>query len=79
MRRHEEAILEYSRCIELDPENEKYYIGRATVYSNIGLKKLAKEDLKNALKIDPNNKEARESLSELSVIDRIKFKFKPIK
>ena len=79
MRRHEEAILEYSRCIELEPENEEYYIGRALVYTNIGLKKLAKADLKKALKINPNNKEARKNMSELSFIERIMFKFKPIK
>jgi tetratricopeptide (TPR) repeat protein len=54
---YEEAIDNYSKAIELDPQYEKAYIARAALYEKVQKIDLAAEDYKKATAFDPKDKE----------------------
>lgn len=53
----EEAAEEYSIAIELDPENIAAHVNRAEILLQHGEFELAMEDLKAAIKLDPNGED----------------------
>ena len=46
--RNEDAIADYSRALELEPNSDALDIGRAALYSEVGNGAAAIEDLKRA-------------------------------
>src|SRR5688572_5414546 len=54
---YEEAIDNYSKAIELDPQFDKAYIARAVCYEKVNKKDLAVEDYKKASAFEPKEKE----------------------
>ena len=52
---YEDALQEYDRAIEVDPEYAEAYYGRGITYINIGYPEEAILDLDHALLLDPNN------------------------
>jgi tetratricopeptide (TPR) repeat protein len=64
----DDALAEFSRVIEQNPQLAEAYYYRALTYLNKGKNKEAKADLQKLLELDPNNKfaaEAREFLKSL--------------
>ncbi len=51
--KHDEAIAEYSKVIELDPKHIKAYLNRGHTYSQIGDYDKAIEDYNLAIELDP--------------------------
>jgi tetratricopeptide (TPR) repeat protein len=62
LKQAEEALLE---AIKLDPFNPHYYATLGQIYIKAGLKKRAKKQFEQALKIDPSNEKARKGLKIL--------------
>ncbi len=54
---YKDAIAQYSRAIELDPDYEKAYVSRALAYSGTGEHKSAAEDYDRALVFDEKDEE----------------------
>ena len=54
---HDEAILEYTRAIELDPGMTDAHFSRASVYLEIGDAESALDDLRTAGRLEPDNAE----------------------
>ena len=55
--KYEDAIVQYTRAIDLDPDNDKVYIQRASAYSRIGDHKSAGEDYDRALVFEKKDAE----------------------
>ena len=53
-----EAISDYSKAIEITPNNSSLYYNRATIYGNTNQWDKAVEDLNKTLELDPQNKSA---------------------
>ena len=53
----EEAAEEYTIAVELDPENIAAYVNRAEILLQHGEFEIAMEDLKNAVKLDPDGED----------------------
>jgi tetratricopeptide (TPR) repeat protein len=53
--KYDEAITEFSKAIELDPNYELAYYDRGTVYHKIGQYELAIDDFSMALEVDPDS------------------------
>ena len=56
--RHQEALKNYNRAIEIAPKNYQLFYNRGIVYSNLNLQQLALDDFDEALKLNPAFKEA---------------------
>ncbi len=54
---YQDAIVQYTRAIELDPDYDKAYVNRALAYSRTGEHKNAAEDYDRALVFDDKNEE----------------------
>jgi tetratricopeptide (TPR) repeat protein len=54
---HEEAVVEYSIAMELDPENIMVYVNRAEILLQHGEFEYAMDDLKAAIDLDPNGED----------------------
>ena len=54
----QEAIAQFDRAIELDPEHTVAYISRCAAYNSIGRQKRALEDCHEAVRLDPQVAEA---------------------
>ena len=52
--RYLESIADYSKAIELDPNNSYLYFGRGMSYKYLGQKEEALKDLKMSLLLDPS-------------------------
>ena len=52
-----DAIDQFTRAIDLDPDNDKAYLQRGIAYTRLGEHKLAAEDYDRALVFDGNNAE----------------------
>jgi tetratricopeptide (TPR) repeat protein len=61
----EKAVFCYERVLELDPKNARALTNVAAMYDLRGEADLAKDALKRALEIDPNETVAKEHLAEL--------------
>lgn len=56
--RHEEAVKDFSKCIEIDPGSAySYYICRAKSYRKLNHLDMAMDDLSNAIEINPSYEE----------------------
>lgn len=64
------ALYQANRNIAYHPDDPVAYINRARVYEALGATKNAILDLKEALRIAPDNREARSRLDRLSEISR---------
>lgn len=53
--RHQEAVTDFSKALELDDKNEKARINRANAYSELGRRKEALEDIDYILKSDASS------------------------
>jgi hypothetical protein len=62
---HGQAISDYDRAIEINPERAEAYYNRAIAYGELGDNRLAIEDLKTAARF--NNEEAKKSLRSYGV------------
>ncbi|XP_032684401.1 small glutamine-rich tetratricopeptide repeat-containing protein alpha-like [Odontomachus brunneus] len=56
--KHQEALANYTKAIELDGRNAVYYCNRAAVHSKLGNHTLAIKDCHTALAIDPSYSKA---------------------
>ena len=54
---YQDAIVQYTRAIELDPDYDKAYVNRALAYSRTGEHQNAAEDYDRALVFDDKNEE----------------------
>ena len=54
MRRYLESIADYSKTIELDPNNAYLYFGRGMSYESLGQNEEALKNLKVSLMVDPD-------------------------
>ena len=54
---YQDAIAQFTRAIELDPDYEKAYVSRAIAYSRTGEHKSAAEDYDRALVFDDKDEE----------------------
>ena len=54
---HDEAILEFTRAIELEPSMTDAHVSRASVYLEIGDAESALDDLRTAGRLEPENAE----------------------
>jgi serine/threonine protein kinase/lipoprotein NlpI len=52
---YDNAILNFSKVIELDPKNVKAYVYRGKAYYRVGQYELAISDYSNAIELDPKN------------------------
>jgi len=52
-----DAVINYTKCIELEPNNSKAYINRAVCFEQIAKKSEAAEDYKRAAAFQPKEKE----------------------
>jgi tetratricopeptide (TPR) repeat protein len=57
-----QSIEDFSKAIELDPDNEKHYLDRACAHSMEKDFKSAKNDVVSSIKINPDNPSARRHL-----------------
>lgn len=55
---HEQAIIDYSEAIRLNPDSIKGYFNRANAYNELGDSDAALRDINDVLKISPNFAEA---------------------
>ena len=58
MGQYERAIQDFSRTLELQPDDPKAYIGRGLVYTALGQYERAIQDLSRALELQPDLPEA---------------------
>ena len=58
----QQSIDDLSKAIELDPDNDQYYLDRASAYSMLENYTAAKIDLASAIKINPDNPSAHKHL-----------------
>lgn len=66
-KRYQEAETAIKEAIRLDPTKVKYHLQLAEVYMARGWKTLAQTELQTALRIDPNDKDAKLLDSKLKV------------
>ena len=52
---YKKAIDDYSKAIDIEPENAEYYCNRGRVYSIIGEYDKALADYGRAIELEPNN------------------------
>jgi tetratricopeptide (TPR) repeat protein len=62
---YDKAVADITKCIEFEADNAGHYVGRGFIYEEMGKKNLAIQDYRKALKLDPKDKEAKESLKRL--------------
>ncbi|MEI0701468.1 tetratricopeptide repeat protein [Brachyspira intermedia] len=63
-----EAIKDYNKAIELDPNNSYIYYNRGVSKENLTQYKDALKDYKKALELDPNNGYAKNSIKNIQEI-----------
>ena len=63
--RHEEAVLHYDRCVELDPNEPMIRVARGDLYATMGRTEDALTDYQEALALDPGYIEAHLSLAQM--------------
>ncbi|HUV03021.1 MAG TPA: tetratricopeptide repeat protein [Desulfobacteria bacterium] len=66
----ENALKDYNRAIELDPNNAGYYNSRGTTYRKSKRYDKEEKDYKKALELDPNYDVAMLNLSELNIMTK---------
>ncbi|HEY9826028.1 MAG TPA: DnaJ domain-containing protein [Stenomitos sp.] len=64
-----DAVLELRDALRLDPQNSRCHALMGTVYLKQNQPKMAKGHLTQALKLDPNNAEARQAMTELTKLE----------
>lgn len=69
-KKFQEAIVSYSKAIDLNKSNAIYYSNRAAAYSHIGQHHKAIEDCKQAITIDPLYVKA---YSRLGYVSRVTY------
>ncbi|MBW5398273.1 tetratricopeptide repeat protein, partial [Brachyspira pilosicoli] len=62
---YEEAIKDYDKAIELNPNNGAFYNNRGVSKENLEEYNEALKDYKKALELDPNYDIARENIKEI--------------
>ena len=60
--KYKEAIKDYDKAIELNPNNRAFYNNRGVSKENLGEYNEALKDYKKALELDPNYDTARENI-----------------
>ena len=55
LRKNVEAIVDYSKAIELDPDESSLYFSRGMSYEYLELKEEALKNLKMSVQLDPDN------------------------
>jgi tetratricopeptide (TPR) repeat protein/AraC-like DNA-binding protein len=60
IKKHENAIQDYTKAIELDPTNAKYYFSKSEVHRALEEYEKARADIAKAFELDPQNKEYAE-------------------
>ena len=63
--KYEEAIKDYDKAIELNPNNGAFYNNRGVSKENLEEYNEALKDYKKALELDPNYDIARENIKEI--------------
>ena len=63
-RQYEMSLADLSRAIELDPKNADYYVSRATLYLEMGKRKLARQDAQEAVRLGADPKEMASMLKK---------------
>lgn len=64
LKEFENALQDYNKVLELAPEDESVLCDRGVLYGEMGKIDLAKADLENVLKINPENNIAKELLTK---------------
>lgn len=62
----EEAAKDLDHAVSLTPTNEELLLARADMFEKLGDRGLATNDIQSVLKINKNNKEAKEALTRLN-------------
>ena len=65
LRKNVEAIVDYSKAIELDPNESSLYFSRGMSYEYLELKEEALKNLKMSVQLDPDNSLAVDMLDYL--------------
>ena len=63
--KYEEAIKDYDKAIELNPNNGAFYNNRGVSKENLGEYNEALKDYKKALELDPNYDTVRENIKDI--------------
>jgi tetratricopeptide (TPR) repeat protein len=64
---NELALADYNDAIRADPKNQSAWANRGILFANMGNRRRAVEDLRQALAIDPDLDSAIEQLRRLGV------------
>ena len=65
LEKYQEAIENFNKAIELDPNSAAFYSARGLVYVELGKHQEAINDYNKAIELDPNCKIAIENLKKL--------------
>ncbi len=65
LKQAEQALADYNRAIELDPQSAKAYLNRGTTYSDLGQAEQALADYNRAIELDPQDATAYFNLGAL--------------
>jgi len=65
LKRYKEALEALRQALEIDPDMVEAYLARAKIYANRGYWSLAIEECKKALRLQPENSDARDLLENL--------------
>ena len=60
-----QALAEYRRGLEIEPQNGEAYLNVARVYLGLGLREEALSTVQRGLELDPRNGDLRSLLREL--------------
>jgi stress-induced-phosphoprotein 1 len=75
LQRYTDTITDCTCCLEIQPENVKALLRRGLAYENNENYKLARQDMQQALSLDPNAKMASEALVRLERVIKQLQKF----
>ena len=68
---YDKALADYSEAIKLKPKEVRYYLLRSYIYETKNDIKSSMADTEAALKLDPNNQEAKSRKSRLETIQSL--------
>jgi len=75
LQRYQDTIIDCTACLEIQPDNVKSLLRRGLAYENNENYKLARQDMQQALSLDPNAKMASEALMRLERVIKQLQKF----